>query len=42
MRAIIIKQFGGLDGLVQCIIDLVSVNLLSLLGVSKTVEIGAA
>jgi hypothetical protein len=30
------------DGLVQCIIDLQSISLLNLLGVSKTVEIGAA
>jgi hypothetical protein len=28
--------------LVQCIIDLQSISLLNLLGVSKTVEIGAA
>jgi hypothetical protein len=31
-----------LGGLVQCIIDLQSISLLNLLGVSKTVEIGAA
>jgi len=33
---------GGLKALVQCIIDLQSISLLNLLGVSKTVEIGAA
>ena len=31
-----------LDALVQCIIDLVIVYLLSLVGVDKTLEIGAA
>jgi dihydroxyacetone kinase-like protein len=33
---------GAVNGLVQCIIDLVIVYLLSLVGVNKTVEIGAA
>jgi hypothetical protein len=37
------RHFYAIRGvLVQCIIDLQSISLLNLLGVSKTVEIGAA
>jgi hypothetical protein len=36
------ERFIKTSILVQCIIDLQSISLLNLLGVSKTVEIGAA